>query len=51
MSRAFGNRLLKPFVVADPEIQEQEIDHDMELLVLASDGLWDVVSNEVRKDD
>uniref|UniRef100_A0A0D9V2Y9 protein-serine/threonine phosphatase n=1 Tax=Leersia perrieri TaxID=77586 RepID=A0A0D9V2Y9_9ORYZ len=46
MSRAFGNRLLKRFVVAEPEIQEQEIDDDMEFLILASDGLWDVVSNE-----
>ncbi|KAL5221955.1 hypothetical protein ABZP36_026668 [Zizania latifolia] len=47
MSRAFGNRLLKRFVVAEPEIQEQEIDDDLEFLILASDGLWDVVSNEV----
>ncbi|GKU89145.1 hypothetical protein SLEP1_g3325 [Rubroshorea leprosula] len=46
MSRAFGNRMLKPFVVAEPEIQDQEIDEDLELLVLASDGLWDVVPNE-----
>lgn len=46
MSRAFGNRLLKQFVVAEPEIQEQEVDNEMELLVLASDGLWDVVPNE-----
>jgi protein phosphatase 1L len=46
MSRAFGNRMLKQFVVADPEIQEQEIDKDLEMLVLASDGLWDVVPNE-----
>ncbi|XP_051121909.1 probable protein phosphatase 2C 76 isoform X2 [Andrographis paniculata] len=46
MSRAFGNRLLKQFVVAEPEIQEQEIDKDLDLLVLASDGLWDVVPNE-----
>ncbi|MCL7032520.1 hypothetical protein MKW94_021037 [Papaver nudicaule] len=46
MSRAFGNRLLKQFVVAEPEIQEQEIDDELELLVLASDGLWDVVPNE-----
>ncbi|OVA11430.1 Protein phosphatase 2C (PP2C)-like domain [Macleaya cordata] len=46
MSRAFGNRLLKQFVVAEPEIQEQEIDDEFELLVLASDGLWDVVPNE-----
>lgn len=28
--------------------QEQEIDDEMELLVLASDGLWDVVPNEVK---
>nr|GMC58233.1 probable protein phosphatase 2C 76 isoform X1 [Ipomoea batatas] len=46
MSRAFGNRMLKQFVVAEPEIKEQEINEDLELLVLASDGLWDVVPNE-----
>lgn len=46
MSRAFGNRLLKQYVVAEPEIQEQKIDDGFELLVLASDGLWDVVPNE-----
>lgn len=46
MSRAFGNRMLKQFVVAEPDIQDQEIDEDFELLVLASDGLWDVVPNE-----
>ncbi|ERN02988.1 probable protein phosphatase 2C 76 [Amborella trichopoda] len=46
MSRAFGNRLLKQFVVAEPEIQEQEVTEDLECLVLASDGLWDVVPNE-----
>ncbi|KAF0926718.1 hypothetical protein E2562_027152 [Oryza meyeriana var. granulata] len=46
MSRAFGNRLLKQFVVADPEIQEQEINDEVEFLILASDGLWDVVPNE-----
>ncbi|KAK2390647.1 Protein phosphatase 2C family protein [Trifolium repens] len=46
MSRAFGNRMLKPFVVAEPEIQDQEIDEKTEVLVLASDGVWDVVQNE-----
>ncbi|CAL0335171.1 unnamed protein product [Lupinus luteus] len=46
MSRAFGNRMLKPFVVAEPEIQDQEIDEQIELLILASDGLWDVVQND-----
>ncbi|KAJ6868153.1 protein phosphatase 2C 76 [Populus alba x Populus x berolinensis] len=48
MSRAFGNRMLKQFVVAEPDIQEQKIDQEFELLVLASDGLWDVVPNEVQ---
>ncbi|KDP22154.1 hypothetical protein JCGZ_25985 [Jatropha curcas] len=46
MSRAFGNRMLKQFVVAEPEIQDQKVDGEFELLVLASDGLWDVVPNE-----
>ncbi|CAK9318200.1 unnamed protein product [Citrullus colocynthis] len=46
MSRAFGNKMLKQFVVADPDIQDLEVDKDIELLVLASDGLWDVVCNE-----
>lgn len=46
MSRAFGNRMLKQFVVADPEIQEEGVNEELQLLVLASDGLWDVVPNE-----
>ncbi|XP_020578486.1 probable protein phosphatase 2C 59 [Phalaenopsis equestris] len=46
VSRAFGDRLLKQYVVADPEIQEVEVDGSLEFLILASDGLWDVVSNE-----
>lgn len=28
-------------------LQDQEIDEEFDLLVLASDGLWDVVPNEV----
>ncbi|CAN0891811.1 Probable protein phosphatase 2C 76 [Linum grandiflorum] len=46
MSRAFGNRMLKQYVVAEPEIQDLKLDDEFELLVLASDGLWDVISNE-----
>ncbi|XAR71468.1 Phosphoprotein phosphatase, partial [Bertholletia excelsa] len=46
VSRAFGDRHLKQFVVADPEIQEQKVDDSLEFLILASDGLWDVVTNE-----
>lgn len=46
VSRAFGDRLLKQYVVADPEIKEERVDSSLEFLILASDGLWDVVSNE-----
>ncbi|KAL4395804.1 hypothetical protein AHAS_Ahas01G0028500 [Arachis hypogaea] len=42
MSCAFGNRMLKRFVVAEPETQDQEIDEP----ILARDGLWDVVLND-----
>ncbi|XP_059629572.1 uncharacterized protein LOC132272437 [Cornus florida] len=45
VSRAFGDKLLKPFVVADPEIQEEEID-GVDFLIIASDGLWNVLSNK-----
>ncbi|CAN6236522.1 unnamed protein product [Urochloa humidicola] len=46
VSRAFGDKLLKQYVVVDPEIREEVVDGTLEFLVLASDGLWDVVSNE-----
>ncbi|ERN08813.1 probable protein phosphatase 2C 11 isoform X1 [Amborella trichopoda] len=45
VSRAFGDRLLKQYVVAEPEIQEREID-DVDFLILASDGIWNVIPNE-----
>uniref|UniRef100_A0A0C9S6I7 protein-serine/threonine phosphatase n=1 Tax=Wollemia nobilis TaxID=56998 RepID=A0A0C9S6I7_9CONI len=46
VSRAFGDRLLKQYVVAEPEIKEEIVDDGVEFLILASDGLWDVVSNK-----
>jgi len=47
MSRAFGNRMLKEYVIAEPDIQEEDVNSDLEYLILATDGLWDVVRNEV----
>ncbi|XP_006434339.2 probable protein phosphatase 2C 11 [Citrus clementina] len=44
VSRAFGDRLLKQYVVAEPEIQEEEID-GVDFIIIASDGLWNVISN------
>lgn len=45
VSRAFGDKLLKPYVVAEPEIQEEEID-GVDFIIIASDGLWNVLSNK-----
>ncbi|GJW10824.1 probable protein phosphatase 2C 11, partial [Tanacetum coccineum] len=49
VSRAFGDKLLKPYVSAEPEIQEVEID-GVEFIIIASDGLWNVVSNKVLRE-
>jgi len=46
MTRAFGNRTLKPFVTAEPEISVRKIRKDDMYLCIASDGLWDALSNE-----
>ncbi|KAJ1263211.1 hypothetical protein BS78_09G166400 [Paspalum vaginatum] len=46
MSRAIGDGYLKPFVTAEPEVTVTERSDEDECLILASDGLWDVVSNE-----
>ncbi|KAK3137950.1 hypothetical protein QOZ80_5AG0362490 [Eleusine coracana subsp. coracana] len=46
-SRSIGDYYLKPFVSAEPEVTVMERTDQDEFLILASDGLWDVVSNEV----
>ena len=47
MSRAIGDINLKPYVSCDPEFIEKEIvEREDEYVLLASDGLWDVMNNE-----
>ncbi|XP_047329372.1 protein phosphatase 2C 37-like [Impatiens glandulifera] len=46
MSRAIGDHYLKPFVISEPEVTVTDRTAEDEFLILASDGLWDVVSNE-----
>jgi hypothetical protein len=36
----------QPYVTSEPEILEKDIGPEDEFLVLASDGLWDVMRNE-----
>jgi protein phosphatase 2C len=46
MSRAIGDNYLKPYVISEPEVTVTERKDEDECLILASDGLWDVVSND-----
>ncbi|KAK3218130.1 hypothetical protein Dsin_012100 [Dipteronia sinensis] len=46
-SRSIGDQYLKPFVISKPEVTVSERTDNDEFLILASDGLWDVMSNEV----
>ncbi|KAL0341865.1 UNVERIFIED_CONTAM: protein phosphatase 2C 16 [Sesamum calycinum] len=46
MSRAIGDRYLKPWIIPEPEVMFVPRAREDECLVLASDGLWDVMSNE-----
>lgn len=46
MSRSIGDRYLKPYIIPVPEVTVVARARDDECLVLASDGLWDVLSNE-----
>ncbi|XP_038979533.1 probable protein phosphatase 2C 68 [Phoenix dactylifera] len=50
MSRALGDRYLKPVVISEPEICIVERTADDGCLILASDGLWDVLPNDLACD-
>lgn len=46
MSRAIGDRFLKQYVISEPEVTCTERTDEDECLILATDGLWDVLSND-----
>lgn len=41
-----GDRYLKPWIIPDPEVMFIPRAKEDECLILASDGLWDVMTNE-----
>ncbi|PRQ17437.1 putative protein-serine/threonine phosphatase [Rosa chinensis] len=45
-SRSIGDHYLKPYVISEPEVTISKRTGSSDFLVIASDGLWDVVSNE-----
>ncbi|XP_030532919.1 probable protein phosphatase 2C 75 isoform X2 [Rhodamnia argentea] len=47
MSRAIGDKYLKPVITSGPEITFTARQAEDDCLILASDGLWDVLSSEL----
>ncbi|KAL0407547.1 UNVERIFIED_CONTAM: putative protein phosphatase 2C 28 [Sesamum latifolium] len=50
MTRAFGDERLKNHITAEPDIVIEKIEEDTEFIILASDGLWKVMSNQEAVD-
>ncbi|KAF2304633.1 hypothetical protein GH714_036897 [Hevea brasiliensis] len=50
VTRGIGDRNLKQWVVSEPETKVLKIKPDCEFLILASDGLWDKVTNQEAVD-
>ncbi|KAL5564067.1 hypothetical protein UlMin_033814 [Ulmus minor] len=50
VSRAFGDKNLKSHLRSDPDVKNADVNSDTEFLILASDGLWKVMSNQEAVD-
>ncbi|XP_016481942.1 putative protein phosphatase 2C 39 isoform X2 [Nicotiana tabacum] len=50
VARAFGDKSLKMHLSSEPDVMVELIDDDTELLILASDGVWKVLSNQEAAD-
>lgn len=46
VSRAFGDRNMKGAINAEPDVRERSLERQDEYLVLATDGLWDVMTSQ-----
>lgn len=46
MSRSISDRYLKPWIIPDPDVMFVPRAKEDDCLILASDGLWDVMNNE-----
>ncbi|KAM0064138.1 putative protein-serine/threonine phosphatase [Helianthus debilis subsp. tardiflorus] len=50
VSRGIGDRSLKQWITAEPETKMFKITPEFEFLIMASDGLWEKVSNQEAVD-
>ncbi|KAG6634447.1 hypothetical protein I3843_12G118500 [Carya illinoinensis] len=50
VARAFGDKSLKKHLSSEPHVKVEFIDDETEFFILASDGLWKVMSNQEAAD-
>ncbi|XP_030546303.1 probable protein phosphatase 2C 58 [Rhodamnia argentea] len=50
VARAFGDKSLKIHLSSEPDVAEEMIDDKSEFIILASDGVWKVMSNQEAVD-
>lgn len=50
VARAFGDRSLKEHLSSEPDVSMEVVDDDTEFVILASDGVWKVMSNQEAVD-
>ena len=44
MTRAIGDHNLRPYIISEPEIEVTVLSDEEEFLIMATDGLWDIIS-------
>ncbi|XP_052208112.1 probable protein phosphatase 2C 39 isoform X2 [Diospyros lotus] len=50
VARAFGDKSLKEHLSSEPDVSMETVDDDAEFVILASDGIWKVMSNQEAVD-
>ncbi|CAH9147010.1 unnamed protein product [Cuscuta epithymum] len=50
VARAFGDKSLKRHLSSEPDVTTELIDDDVDFIILASDGLWKVMTNQEAVD-
>ncbi|XVE50200.1 hypothetical protein DITRI_Ditri01bG0142800 [Diplodiscus trichospermus] len=50
VARAFGDKSIKEHLSSEPDVTTEMIDNDTEFIILASDGVWKVISNQEAVD-
>ena len=51
VSRAFGDFDCSPYVICDPDVVKMTLRKSDQFIILACDGLWDVVNNQAAVDE